>query len=58
MEAAGEIGAWSQQDAPACLMPKLPARGSIVSRRPLPELGATEMELSNGMRVRPGQGIG
>lgn len=52
MEAAGEIQPWSQQDAPSCLMPELPPRGTIVSRRALPELGATEMQLSNGMRVR------
>ena len=52
-EAAGEIEPWRQQDTPACLLPELPTPGSIVSRRALPALGATELTLSNGMRVCP-----
>ena len=50
-EAAGEIEPWSQEEVPTCLLPEMPTPGSIVSRRALPELGATELILSNGMRV-------
>ena len=56
MEAAGEILPWSQQDAPASLMAELPPPGTIVQRKELKALGATELLLSNGMRVRTKKG--
>lgn len=39
------------QDAPVELVGEVPAPGHIVSRSELPELEATELVLSNGMRV-------
>ena len=52
-EAADDIPQWSQADAPASVLPpdQLPEPGRVVSRRELPALGATELVLSNGMRV-------
>ena len=53
-EAEDDIPQWSQADAPASVLPpdQLPKPGRVVSRRELPTLGATELVLSNGMRVR------
>jgi hypothetical protein len=39
------------QDAAVELVPELPPPGQITSRSELPEIGATELVLSNGMRV-------
>lgn len=50
-ESAGELGPWPFEDAPAHLIEKLPPPGTIVSRVRLPEIGATELVLSNGMKV-------
>ena len=54
-EAEDDIPQWTQADAPASVLPpdQLPKPGRIVSRRELPVLGATELVLSNGMRVCP-----
>ena len=53
-EAEDRILQWTQADAPASVLPpdQLPKPGSVVSRRELSALGATELVLSNGMRVR------
>ena len=51
-EAAGSVGPWPFEDAPASLLEELPMRGAVASRTDLPELGATELVLSNGMKAR------
>lgn len=50
-EAAGSIQPWPYEDAPVELVGELPPPGQITSRIELPELEATELVLSNGMRV-------
>jgi len=52
-EVEDDIPQWTQADAPASVLPpdQLPKPGRVVSRRELPVLGATELVLSNGMRV-------
>lgn len=52
-EAQGEIGPWEQIDAETAIIPvgKEPLPGQIVARRQWPAIGATELTLSNGMKV-------
>lgn len=52
-EAAGAVGPWPYDDAPARLLEEPPPAGTITSRTDLPDLGATELVLSNGMKARP-----
>ena len=51
-EAAGAVGPWPYDDAPARLLEEPPPAGTITSRTDLPDLGATELVLSNGMKAR------
>lgn len=50
-EAAGEIEPLPEDDAPSSILENDPVPGQIVGRREYPILGATELKLSNGMRV-------
>ena len=50
-EAEGTLEPWSQEDVPETLLEVLPERGAVVSTRTFPLLDATELTLSNGMRV-------
>lgn len=50
-ERSGSIQRWSQEDAPEDLLAATPEPGHIVDRRHFPVLDATELTLSNGMRI-------
>jgi hypothetical protein len=50
-EASGSISEWSHVDLPEALLQSEPQRGGIVSEVALEALGATELTLSNSMRV-------
>jgi hypothetical protein len=50
-EATGSIQRWSQEDAPEDLLVTAPEAGQIVDRKHFPVLDATELTLSNGMRI-------
>jgi len=50
-EAAASPSAWVDSNAGKKLMAKLPAPGSVKSRRTVPEIGATVVTLSNGVQV-------
>lgn len=50
-EQAGTLEDWSHEGMPERLLEEEPARGSIVRERHLDALGATQLHLSNGMRV-------
>mmetsp|Transcript_12208 Transcript_12208/g.26250 ORF Transcript_12208/g.26250 Transcript_12208/m.26250 type:complete len:1102 (+) Transcript_12208:74-3379(+) len=53
LEAQGGIPPWEEGEVPDCLLPeaRLPPPGAVVSERTYSVLGATELMLSNGMRV-------
>ena len=55
LEARGGIEPWAGLDAELSIIPKglHIEPGSIQSRCACPHVGATELTLSNGMRVRP-----
>jgi len=50
-EAAGAIEPLAEDDTPTRILETDPEPGQIVARREYPVLGATELKLSNGMRV-------
>ena len=50
-EAAGGIEPLHEDDTPTSILETEPVPGQIVDRREYPILGATELKLSNGMRV-------
>lgn len=50
-EQAGTLEEWSHEGLPERLLEHEPQRGSIVREQPLNGLDATELHLSNGMRV-------
>ena len=50
-EAAGGIEPLHEDDTPTSILETEPVPGQIVDRRDYPILGATELKLSNGMRV-------
>lgn len=56
-EAAGSIEPLSEDEAPTQILESQPEPGSVVSRKEYPVLGAVELQLSNGMRVRTDQRI-
>jgi zinc protease len=49
--AKGEVSAYEEHAVAASLMEKIPAPGKIVSEKKLPDVGVTEITLSNGVRV-------
>lgn len=53
MEQRGEIGEWEQVADLDSLLPEdyEPEPGQITERKQWPKMGATELRLSNGMRV-------
>ena len=50
-EAAGNIDPLPEDDTPTSILEAEPEAGQIVSRKDYPVLGATELTLSNGMKV-------
>ena len=50
-EAAGSIDPLPEDEAPTSILEAEPEAGQIVSRKEYPVLGATELTLSNGMKV-------
>jgi len=50
-EAAGAIEPLPEDDTPTSILQADPEPGEIVDRKEYPVLGATELTLSNGMRV-------
>ena len=51
-EAAGSIDPLPEDDTPTSILEAEPRAGQIVSRKDYPVFGATELILSNGMKVR------
>ncbi len=49
--AKGEVTAYEESAVAASLMEKVPAAGKIVSEKNIPELGVTELMLSNSIRI-------
>lgn len=54
LEETGAIAPWEEQDAVDSVLPPgyAVAPGSVVSSREWPNIGAKELRLSNGMKVR------
>ena len=50
-EAAGDIDSLPEDDTPTSILESEPEAGQIVSRKEYPVLGATELTLTNGMKV-------
>eukprot|EP00897_Mesotaenium_endlicherianum_P008456 jgi/Mesen1/7639/ME000004S07907 len=51
LEASGGIAKWQEEDVPEDLVAVPPTVGEVVASTEYPKLGATELVLSNGMRV-------
>ena len=51
LESHGDIDPFSADEGPDSILPQLPEPGAITSRTEWPEIGAKELQLSNGMRV-------
>ena len=51
LEIHGHIDPFPADEGPDSILPQLPEPGAITSRTEWPEIGATELQLSNGMRV-------
>ncbi|HWL17559.1 MAG TPA: insulinase family protein [Opitutus sp.] len=49
--AQSKIEAYAEKQLPSQLIEKAPPPGKIVGRKTIPEVGVTELELSNGVRV-------
>ena len=51
LESHGDIDPFPADEGPDSILPQLPEPGAITSRTEWPEIGAKELQLSNGMRV-------
>lgn len=51
LEEAGEILPWDEEQIPEEIVENIPLPGYVVSQTDFPEFGATELILSNGMRI-------
>lgn len=47
----GDIAPWDEEHTPDSIVDKLPIPGEVVQSKEFPDIGATELILSNGMRV-------